>query len=550
LLIFSLEVFVLGAIGSAMGIAAGLCLSGSALQLISKTIQYFYYQEPIYCVSYNSLVLICTFIGGIAITFLSSIPSLIEATSIPPAEAVRRGSQTWRFSADAGLFMIIGGSLYVCAALSTQQPAFNHFPVFGYLSALLSIVGSAFCLPLVLKLSLPQLAKLMSLFKSSEGKLAALSLYGTLDRTSVAVASLMLGIAMMVSLATMIGSFRNTVNTWMEQTLKADLWIQSAARAGGSTNSRLSKYVPEIIEKIQGVEAVDVFVENPIIFRGERSNLAAADFSVIKKYGHLRFISGESCRSVCSRLTDRSALISETFAIRKNIKQNDLIDIDTPAGAIKLKVEGVYYDYASDLGYILIDRQLFTRLFRDPDISSCAVYLKSAANKDHIISAIQQFMKGKYFISIRRTGELRAEAMKIFDRTFAITYALHAIAITVAILAVMNALFTLTIESKREYGILRYIGANAKQIRNLVLCQAGLLGIFGNLSGLLLGGILSVLLIYVINRQSFGWTIEVTIPYLFLLESSGLVFLTAILSGLIPAHIAAKTLAPIVVREE
>jgi len=117
-------------------------------------------------------------------------------------------------------------------------------------------------------------------------------------------------------------------------------------------------------------------------------------------------------------------------------------------------------------------------------------------------------------------------------------------------LAVMNALFALTIESKREFGILRYLGARQGQMRKLVLFQAGFLGLFGNLGGLGLGVVLSYLLIYVINKQSFGWTIQLSVPYDFLIESSIMVVLTAVVSGLIPAQIAAKTLAPQVVRDE
>jgi len=140
--------------------------------------------------------------------------------------------------------------------------------------------------------------------------------------------------------------------------------------------------------------------------------------------------------------------------------------------------------------------------------------------------------------------------LRVFDRTFSITYALHAIAIAVAMLAVMNALFALTWESRRDFGILRYIGAGTRQIRRIVLVEAGLLGTFGSAGGLVLGFVLSLLLIYVINRQSFGWTVQLSIPYDFLWQSSALVILTALLAGLIPANIAGRIQAPEVIKDE
>jgi putative ABC transport system permease protein len=153
-------------------------------------------------------------------------------------------------------------------------------------------------------------------------------------------------------------------------------------------------------------------------------------------------------------------------------------------------------------------------------------------------------------VSVRTTGELKKEAIKIFDRTFAITYALHTIAIIVSVLAVMNALFAMTMESKRDFGILRYLGASQAQIRKVVLVQAGILGMTGNITGVVLGFLLSFLLIFVINKQSFGWTVQFQIPYEFIFESTLLVFITALAAAILPAKMAARTLAPGVVRDE
>jgi putative ABC transport system permease protein len=140
--------------------------------------------------------------------------------------------------------------------------------------------------------------------------------------------------------------------------------------------------------------------------------------------------------------------------------------------------------------------------------------------------------------------------LRIFDRTFSITYALHVIAIAVALLAVMNALFALVLEARREFGLLKYLGATNRQIGKIVLVKAGLLGLFGSFSGLAVGFALSFLLVYVINKQSFGWTIRFELPWVFLLQSFALVMFTSIVSGLIPARLAAKTPAPQVIKTE
>src|SRR5690606_3642605 len=134
--------------------------------------------------------------------------------------------------------------------------------------------------------------------------------------------------------------------------------------------------------------------------------------------------------------------------------------------------------------------------------------------------------------------------------TFAVTYALHTIAIVVAILSVMNALFALITESRREFGILCYLGMSAASLRRMVLVEAGLLGLLGSIAGTALGFVLSVLLIYVINKQSFGWTVRYMVPGDFIIQSFFIVFFTAVLSGLIPSRMASRTPAPEVVRSE
>ncbi|MBS2004799.1 MAG: FtsX-like permease family protein, partial [Cyanobacteria bacterium SZAS LIN-5] len=228
----------------------------------------------------------------------------------------------------------------------------------------------------------------------------------------------------------------------------------------------------------------------------------------------------------------------------------DSLTLQTPSGDHTVKVEGVYYNYASDLGYIVIPRAVFKELYHEDRVSNCAIYLAPGADPYAVRAEIQKRLAKVGLFSIRTTSELRKEAIKIFDRTFAITYALHTIAIAVSMLAVMNALFALALESRREFGILRYMGASKKQIQSVVLTEAGILGVLGNLSGLALGFVLSLLLIFVINKQSFGWTVQFAVPYDFLIESSILVLLTSVLSGIVPARFAAKTVAPQVVREE
>ena len=164
-------------------------------------------------------------------------------------------------------------------------------------------------------------------------------------------------------------------------------------------------------------------------------------------------------------------------------------------------------------------------------------------------NAIEKVTAGRNVL-IFTNRNLRAEAIRVFDRTFAITYALELVAVVVAIVGIAGALLTVVIDRRRELGLLRFLGASVGQIRKLIFVEAGLIGLLANLAGLLLGIVLSWLLIFVINRQSFGWTIQLHWPTTVLLSALTLVFLATVLSGIYPARIATRMNPIEVVHEE
>lgn len=547
--LFLLEAVGFGLAGSVLGVTLGLLMSSAALKAVAGTFQHFYFQDPVETVQFAPQVLLVALLAGIFLTVAASLPPIHEATTVSAAEATRRASYDTKFSRATPALAIGSLILFVAGLWCATQPAVFDFPVFGYLSAGCIIVAAAMILPMVLKLVLPLLGKLLQSVVGFEGMFAARSLEGSLGRTAVAVASLMIGIAMMISLGIMIGSFRRTVVVWIDQTLQADLWMQSAARAAGSRMSRLDEKVIAAVEKIPGVAAVDGFSDVPYQYQGEATNLGAGDVPVVKNYGHLMFTSGESNAAVVGRMGDHDAIVSETLAIRKNIHQGDTLSLGTPKGPYSVTVQGIYYNYASDLGYIVIPRSVYRTLFADRTISNCAIYLQKGADPQVVREQIERVLPSA-LLSVRTTGELRKEAVKIFDRTFSITYALHTIAIIISMLAVTNSLYAITLESRREFGVLRYMGTHAGQIRRIVLAEAGILGITGNIGGVILGFALSLLLIFVINRQSFGWTIQFSMPYDFILQASTLVLAASMLAGVLPAKMAARTLSPSVVRDE
>lgn len=549
--LFVAEGLFLGVIGSLSGLLLGVGFAGSAVSAVGRTVRALYADQPPAELTIPFYCLLLAFCFGIFITLVAVLAPAAESVSISPAEAARPASYERKVASVSKLLGALGILFLGLSLIFSMQPAWNGFPVFGYMSAAACIFGVSFCLPFLLGYLLRSLAQLLRVLFGSTGFLATRALHGAIGRTAVAVASLMLGIAMMVSLAIMIGSFRSTVITWVNQTLKADLWIEPLSRSASSRVGKLDPSLVEIVRRAPGVDLVDAFIEFPMEFRGQPANLGAGELDVLKERGNLLFLDNEPAKAVLSRMqTGDSAIITESFAIKHRVRKGDFIELPSPKGTFSVKVEGIYFDYSSDSGYVILSRPCFGRHFEDDASTTLAVFLKDGVEAEFMRRMLVNSLPADARLRIRTNKELKEQVLKVFDNTFSITYALHAISILVAILGVMNALFSLTMESRRDLGIMRYLGASSQQLQRLILVQAGLLGGLGTSFGFSLGLVLSFLLINVINKQSFGWTVQFALPAEFLGQSIILIMVSAIVSGLLPAKFAALAANPEVLRSE
>ncbi|MEO7158291.1 MAG: ABC transporter permease, partial [Vicinamibacterales bacterium] len=209
-------------------------------------------------------------------------------------------------------------------------------------------------------------------------------------------------------------------------------------------------------------------------------------------------------------------------------------------GPKPFRVAAVYYDYASDRGVAVMDRGTFRKYFGDLQPSGVAAYLKDGADPEKVRSEMIDMLDEGHRAFIFSNKTLRNEILVVFDSTFAITYALELIAIAVAMLGVAGTLLTLVLERRRELSLLRLTGADRRQVRRMVIIEAALIGAISQGVGLAVGLGLSLVLIYVINVQSFGWTIQFHLPLAFLVQASIAVVIATSIAGIYPARRAAQ----------
>jgi len=353
----------------------------------------------------------------------------------------------------------------------------------------------------------------------------------------------------------MVGSFRQTVILWLEDRLRADLYLRDAAPAGVDRHPPMPPELADCIAQLPEVAAVDRFRAYQISYQGMPATLGAGDMNVVARYGERAFLSGAPPAGVLAQLRHGdNVIVSEPFASKHHVQRGDTITLPLgtlPLGArnVRLHVVDIYYDYSSERGFVIMDRARLLRYLPDPAPSNVAVYLKPGVPIEQGRRAVESVIAGRRILALTNRS-LRTEAMRVFDRTFAITYGLEAVAVLVAVMGVAGALVALVIDRRREMGLLRFLGGAQTQVRRLILFEAGLLGLFSMAAGIVLGVLLSRLLIFVINKQSFGWTIQFHWPVAVLLIGLGIVYGATLLAGLYPARIATR-LNPIeVIHEE
>jgi putative ABC transport system permease protein len=458
---------------------------------------------------------------------------------------MRRAITEHRARLHATRNLVIAAVCSVIAYVLCQLGPIDGRPILGYVATLLAVAATALVAPsFVTAITFALRGTLKRLF-GAEGLIAGRSLVASLSRTSVVVTALATAIGMMISVGTMVGSFRETVQVWLNSQLQADIYLRAQGAATAGIYPPMSAQVPDIVAHTPGVAYIDVLHALEIHYEGARATLGGARTGVLRRHRTFRFLAGNG-DDLAGR--DR-AIVTEPFADKHHVRLGDVLHLELGGKTANLTVTGIFYDYSSDRGLIYVDEGTLLKYLPDQPVTNVAAYLTPGADPAKVRRDIQTRL-ADFPLTIAPNEALRRGAVEVFDRTFTVTYALEAVAIVVAMLGAANSLLALVLDRRREIGLIRCLGAAAGQVRRMILAEAGLLGLLAGLLGLVLGMALSLVLIYVINKQSFGWTIQFHPPVLLLAGALLLVWAFTVLAGVYPARFAAKLEPAEVIHEE
>lgn len=539
--IFLLEAGIIGAVGSALGVALGYSMAQLSLDAVTVTVNNLYLPSHTTEIEFHWDQTGPWFVLGLGLSVASALIPARDAATTPPTTVMRRGSYDLKVFRGNRKLTQSGLIVFLLAGLCSQLPPIARFPFFGFLAVALLILGLSLFSPAALLVTRDLTRNLCRRLFYGEGLLACRNLAQNVGRNAICVSSLAIAFMMVISMSIMVHSFRQTVVVWIGQTLKADLFVRAQAGRNIDYHYTLPVDRVEALRTIPGVKAVDLFRAINISYEDEPAILAAGDFNALSRYGQLVIKEGPPSQALAGLTVGQNrGIISEAFSLKHHLKTGDTLRLNTPKGPLEIEIAAVYYDYSQERGYVVVDRTTFLKYYGDPNVNSFVVYLQDPSHIPEVRAEILKRIGKDHRILVRSNAELKKEVLTIFDKTFAITYSLEIIGAVVAMLGLFNTLIALIIERKREIGILRFLGAFREQVKKMILVEAGLLGLIGSALGLVAGIVVSYLLIFVINKQSFGWTIQVFFPWGFLIGATGLFWLIAWLAGLYPARIAAK----------
>ncbi len=537
---FLAEAFAFASVGTVAGLLIGRILALGAVQLIGTTVQSLYVSSVPAQIRMSPAALMTGISLGLGVSLLAALAPAWEAAQIPPTEAMARGREQYLAAVRSRRTVWLAlGMLILGLALTQPGPVFGK-PIFAYIAVILLVGGTSLAVPNIWIAFAARTQRIVTKSFGVEASLAMRSLRASIARTSVLTAALATAVAMTASIGIMVGSFRDTVRVWMDNELRADFYLRPAAPAGADRFPVMAADIADRIERLPGVAAVDRFRSYPISYEGLPANLAGSENSKLKGKGATRFLPGENSAAILAQLArGDSAIVSEPFANKHGIRPGSELNLPIGDGIRKLKVLGIYYDYSTERGFVVLDRATLLKYLPDPALSNLAVYLKDGSNPADVRAGIDRVVSGRSVLVFPSSG-LRRAAIEIFDRTFRITYALEVVAIFVAVMGIAGSLLAMVIDRRRELAIFRFLGADRGQVRRVILCEAGLLGLVANVVGLVLGTLLSLVLIFVINKQSFGWTIQFHWPAGLLSAAVAGVFVATILAGFYPAQKAMR----------
>lgn len=518
-----IEGLVLGLAGAALGVAIGIGLAELALRLLGGDLGGGFFRTGRPPLVFTPVAAAVIFGLGVAIAVLGSLFPALEAERSPAAVALKSGAGETVDPTGQRLPWISLG-LLAAGGLAALGPPVAGIPLFGYGAIALILAGGVGAMPWLARGLLAPLRRAPA--PPPALALAIARLWGAPRQAAVALCGIVASTSLMVAMAVMVTSFRGSVEDWLVQILPADIYmrLEPGLALDPATQARLAATPEAANVEFRHSFNLRLAPDRPAVqvsAQGQADGGAGLGLPLVGRQ---------------ARGDGLAVWISEPMARLYDLQPGDPLVLPIAPEA-KVYVAGVWRDYSNQFGALVMDQAAYTRLTGDANRTEAAITLAPGVEPEAAMAALRGQLPDAIAAGAEfaEPGEIRAVALRIFDRAFAVTYALEAIAILVGLAGVATTFSAQTLARRKEFGMLRHVGVRRGQIMQMLAAEGALLGAIGALAGLTLGGVMSQVLIHVVNPQSFNWTMETQLPWILLSSLAAALVVTsagaAVLAG-------------------
>lgn len=528
------EAAVVALVASLAGLVLGVLLAEQLVGLVSRTINDLYFAVSVRELHVTPMVLAKGALVGLAAALAAAAVPAFEATRVAPRAAMARSSTELRMRQRLPWLGVAGGLALLLALLLMGLPGESTGVGFAALFTL--VCGCALLAPGATLLLLRVFQPLTAWLGGWLGRLALRGVAANLSRTAVAIAALTVALSATVGVGVMVDSFRRSVADWLDLTMRADFYVGLP----GSPGERA--IAPAIIARISALpgvadlsagRGVQVLAE---LSGGERRVELVVLKMARKSYAGFKLLAGDPGRVWPAFDQAGAVLVSESLARHEGLAPGAKLRLLGDAGMHGFPVAAVFRDYGSEHGSIVMARTTYERHWDDDTVSTIGVYAAEDADKPQLMAAVRAAVAGEQQLVVRASGAIKKASMEVFDRTFTVTSVLRALTTIIAFVGILSALMALALERGREIAVLRAQGLTPGQVWQLVQTQTGVMGLIAGLLSIPVGIAMALVLILVINLRSFGWSMEVHVDPMILLQSVAMAVAAALLAGIYPAH--------------
>ncbi|MEM5372358.1 FtsX-like permease family protein [Paraburkholderia azotifigens] len=507
-----LEGALLGTLGSIAGIALGFALAYVVLRFFGSDLGGGYFPGVQPAVGFEPVASTIFVALGIGVSLLGSLVPALEAARAHPAPALKAGGE----EAALGKLSTPWPAL-LCLALGmalTQAPPVFDVPIAGYLAVALLLIGGIALMPRVTSMLFRALSRAGNgRQRAPVSALALARLANAPGQASIAMGGVLSSFTLIVAMAIMVASFRVSVEDWLAHLLSADVYVRVAPN--GDTGG-LNPQQQTMLAATRGIRHAAFARTSQLTLDPSRPSVAllAREIDAADPGANLQ-ITGATLAPTALREGEAPVWASEAMVDLYGYRVGERLTLPIGERSARFVVAGIWRDYVRQTGALQIRLTDYRRLTGDTGATDAALTLEPGVSAAQAIAALRALPFASA-LDFAQPGEIRARTLTIFDRSFAVTYLLEAVAIVIGLFGVAATFSAQTLSRSREFGMLRHVGVTRGQILALLAAEGGMLTALGIAMGCVLGFAISLILVFVVNPQSFHWSMSLHVPWLLL----------------------------------